>query len=147
MTTHALSSPAGIPPRPLSRKSIVLGIVSFAPLVGFAAALVTFLTLFLRLKAAADDPFGPEPTGLDSGFSLYMVLVLMSALASMVACVALIVDALTSVSVTSDQRIMWVVVLVLANVVAFPIYWYVIHWRAHRRPVSAPSSRSIERSS
>jgi magnesium-transporting ATPase (P-type) len=147
MTTHALSSPAGSGPAPLSRKSIALGIVSFAPLVSLAAALVTFFMLFLRFKQAVDDPFGPEQTSLDSGFSLYLVLLVISAVTSMVAFVALVVDAITREALTQDQRIMWVVVLVLANVVAFPIYWYVVHWRAQRRPVSAPSSRSIDRSS
>jgi Phospholipase_D-nuclease N-terminal len=154
MTTHALSSPAGDASGRPSRKSIVLGLVSFAPLVAFAGALVSFLLIFLRLKNALDEPFGafgPEAAGLDSGFALDMAFVMVAAVASIVAFVALVVDALTNPTITPDQRVLWVVVLLFVNIVGFPVYWYIVHWRPlrdpQRGPLSAPSSSSIERSS
>jgi len=41
----------------------------------------------------------------------------------------LLIDLVTNVTVRADQRLLWALVLLLANVVGYPVYWYAVHWR------------------
>lgn len=34
-----------------------------------------------------------------------------------------------------DRRILWVVILLFGNMMAFPIYWYLYLWRSDTRPI------------
>jgi phospholipase D-like protein len=137
MSTHQLSESPGLAPGRRSAKSIVLGVVSFAPLAAVIAALAAFVLLFLRLRHAATDPFAAEPSGIESGFSLYGALAIAAALASVMALVALLIDVFTNAAISGDRRLLWLLVLLFANVVGFPIYWYVVHWRTPARATAA----------
>jgi uncharacterized membrane protein len=121
-----------------STKSILLGVLSIAPLALIAAALVQFAVIFTRLQHAVATPFGPEPTGIETSFSHYGALVVMAGIVTLVALVVLLIDAITNVTVGADQRLLWVLLLVFANVVGYPVYWYVVHWR---RPAAISGGR------
>jgi hypothetical protein len=99
---------------------------------------VQFAILYGRI-AHAVDALGPEPTGLDAGFARYGALVLVAAIASVVTFVVFVKDALADGAVSPERRVMWVLVLLFANVVAFPLYWYIVHWRA--RGAVSPAAR------
>jgi hypothetical protein len=130
MTSHSLSQPPGMAPGRRGTKSIVLGVLSITPAAAFLAALIAWVLLFLRIKHAVDSPFAAEPPSLDAGVSLFTVLVIVAGLTSIAAFVALLVDVFTNPAVAGDRQLLWVLVLLFANVVAFPVYWYVVHWRA-----------------
>jgi hypothetical protein len=110
-------------------KSILLGVLSFAPLALIAAAIVQFAVIFTRLQHAATTPFAPEPAGIETSFAHYGALVLAAGIVTVVALVVLLIDMVTNVTVGADQRLLWALVLLLANVVGYPVYWYAVHWR------------------
>jgi hypothetical protein len=130
MTSHSLSQAPGMARAHRGTKSILLGGLSIAPAAAFVGALIAWVLLFIRIKHAVDSPFAAEPPTLDAGLSLFTVLVIVAALTSIAAVVALLVDVFTNPAVPGDRQLMWVLVLLFANVVAFPVYWYVVHWRA-----------------
>jgi hypothetical protein len=124
MTSHPLTEPPAMPGAHSIRR-IGLGLLSFAPLAAIGAALAQFAILYARI-AHAVGTLGPEPAGLAASFARYGVLFLIAALASVVAFVAFLIDALTNAALPAERRVMWVLVLLFANVVAFVV------WRSRR---------------
>jgi hypothetical protein len=49
-----------------------------------------------------------------------------------------VVHAFKTDRLASDKKVLWVIVLFLGNLVAFPIYWYLYMWRAERRAGFSP---------
>jgi hypothetical protein len=135
MTSHPITEPPAMPGAH-STRAIGLGLLSFAPLAAMVAALVQFAILYARISHAVDTP-GPGPAGLDASFTRYGALVLIAALAGVVAFVVFVIDALTNAAVPAERRVMWVLVLLFANAVAFPVYWYVVVWRSPRLSAAA----------
>ena len=54
---------------------------------------------------------------------IFSVAVLMG-IASITAMIYFIVHAVNNKKVTSDERLIWILVIIFANVLAFPVYWF-----------------------
>ena len=80
----------------------------------------------------------PEPVGIDGAFARYAALVMVAAVLTLVALLVLLIDVCTDPAISGDRRVMWLLVLLLANVIGFPVYWYVVHWR---RPAAVSGGR------
>jgi hypothetical protein len=136
MSTHFSSAPA-TPALPHSgRRRAILGVLSITPI---ATAMLAFACLLVSIAGTAWSLVNLEsgaaaPAGLEIAGTLAFALFVLSAASSVAAFVALVVDACTNPAVTSDQRPMWLLLLLLGNVLAFGPYWYVVWWRP--RPVT-----------
>ncbi len=102
---------------------LVLGAASFYPLV-------VWLTLMGSLVAAfAATAYGQRPNGPPS----WSVGVLGIHLITVICLIALEVfyirDAYRNPGVAGGRRGLWAVVLLMGNVVAMPIYWYLYIWK------------------
>jgi hypothetical protein len=129
MTPHRSLEPPALMPAGRPAKTIVLGALSVAPAAIVAVAVVQFFLVFGRIEHVATTPFAPEPVGIEAGIARYAALVMVAAVLTLVALVVLLVDVCTGTTITGDRRVMWLLVLLFANVVGFPVYWYVVHWR------------------
>jgi hypothetical protein len=101
------------------RRSLVLGVVSFAPIGLCGSAMLILLVGFMRMSEYGDV----------AGAAAAVLIMMLGAAASLVALIALLVDAFTSPRVAGDARLVWALVLLFGNVLGYPIYWYVVHWR------------------
>ena len=138
--THSPSAAAWPPPSPLphrtSRKSIALGALSIAPLTAAAVALLGFVADFVVTVRSFDSPHSDtDVVGPFLGGGLVFVLLGLSGVAAIVALVVLLVDVFANPVVPDQERVIWLLCLLFASVVAFPVYWYVVWWR---RLPSAP---------
>jgi hypothetical protein len=115
-------------PAARSTKCIVLGLLSFAPLVSTGVVAVTWLISVIHITQQLAS-FEPEPSGFGISFGLSAFLLIAGAIASVAAFVALLVDVFTNPNVGVGDRLPWIIVLVFGNVVTFPVYWYVVWWR------------------
>jgi hypothetical protein len=155
MTLDTFAPAAPRSARRTSPKSLLLGVLSVTPLasivVAFSAVAVDVVVAVRSFDTG--DP-GAGAVGPAVGGAIFFALLVLGAVTSVVALIVLLVDVFSNLAVRPGDRSLWLVLLLLVNVFAFPAYWYAIWWRGgrpadegQRRPLSAPSSRSIERSS
>lgn len=100
--------------------ALLLGLLSawpFVYFVGFMAAMAVTLT-------SSGGPFG-DP----SSFGVIFVLHLLTTVLSMGLLVFYVTHAFKTPRIAQDQRVLWLLVLFMGNMLAFPIYWYLHVWR------------------
>lgn len=108
------------PWRPTRPTIIAIGLLTAWP----------FLYMALFMASIAFSGFiGPGKTG-DAGFLRYifplhcLTMLLMFALIGVY-----IFHAYKTDRIEDDKRVLWVVILFLGNMIAFPVYWYLYMWR------------------
>jgi hypothetical protein len=118
---------------------VLLGLATLWALVYpvfFAVGIAKFwATLYSRILTLAN----PETTDLPAVPFEYLLLIppLLLTLVLVVALVAYYVrHAIASPRIPQEMKAVWIILLVLANVVVMPIYWYLYIWREPklRRP-------------
>jgi hypothetical protein len=127
------------PPRHSNRKRTWLGVLSLAPVACLILAVLGIAVAFAGVFAAVNDFDGTGPTGFGFGFWAAMAFGFISAATSLVAFLVLVIDVFTNPAVDGDRRILWLLVLLFGNVLAFPAYWYVVWWRGSPSGVTAAS--------
>lgn len=121
------------PWRPSRPVTILLGALSLWPILYFFFFLVFIVYSFgwMSRGGGAERTF---PAAFQYVFLAHIVtMVLMFALTAVY-----VVHVFRTDRLASDRRVLWGIVLILGNVIAFPIYWYLYLWRD-----SAPSARVI----
>ena len=109
------------PWRPTRPATIAIGLLTVWPFlyIGVFMASIGYLGFM-----------GPGKTGGDPGFLRYifplhcLTMLLMFALVGVY-----IFHAYKTDRIDNDKRVLWVVILFLGNVIAFPVYWYLYMWR------------------
>jgi hypothetical protein len=124
MSSHPLSPPA--PAIARGAKTTALGLLSIAPAATMAIAVVSWLLAIMRFEQAVTS-FDAAPA--EPRFGLMAAVLVVSAVASLAAFVVFLADVMTNRTVAPDRRLVWALLLLFANVVAFPVYWYVVWWR------------------
>ncbi len=99
--------------------SALLGVLSFAPLVGFIV-LLEWLT-----NLAPDSPIYANPLLLSLFGAAYVI-------ASWIVTMGAIVLALRSPQLGRPQKFLWALALFLLNMFALPVFWYMCIRRSTR---------------
>ena len=103
---------------------LFLGILSLWPIVYVCLFIAFFFSAFL---------FGPGSAETGSGMPPAMAVILILHLLTMVLILALtvfyIVDIFRNERVDKDKKVLWAVVIFMANAFAMPIYWYLYFWK------------------
>jgi hypothetical protein len=111
-------------------KSIFIGILSVLPLASVAACVVTIaVTVVLAVRSFDDFDADPDPFGAAAGGALFVALGILAGVSAVVALLVLLIDVFSNPAVAPEDRLVWLVCLLFANVFAYPAYWYAIWWR------------------
>jgi hypothetical protein len=102
----------------LRRHKRLIGALVVAPYAWFAMQLLAMPVVTMTAAEAAFD-----------GWMLSLALGVLLLLVAAALWVAFLVDACRSPAVAEGERMLWILVLVLANVAATPFYWYLQIWR------------------
>jgi hypothetical protein len=142
MTSHPITAPPELMPGRRPRRTYVLGALSVAPLALGALLVVDWIFLAVGIFTAAPEDI--DPAGAGVGFAAFGLIAILIMVSAVVAFVALLIDACTNRCVPPDRQPLWILVLILGNVVAFPAYWYLVWWRTpcgvSREPGAVPVS-------
>ncbi len=111
--------------------------------VGYMVYFMAFLfSLMIRIPPQArmhGASAPPVPPSMDAFFTLFglhlFTMVLTGALIALY-----VVHLFRTPRVAADKKVLWAVVLFMANVIAMPVYWYVYIWRRAPAPASGPTS-------
>jgi hypothetical protein len=103
---------------------LFLGILTLWPIVYVFLFIAFFFSAVL---------FGPGPAESGSGMQPAMAVLLILHLLTMVLILALtvfyIVDIFRNERVDKDKKVLWAVVIFMANAFAMPVYWYLYFWK------------------
>jgi hypothetical protein len=114
-------------------QKIFIGILSFLPII-FILICITAMIFVMRdlmLHGA------PDPT-VFAGFAPFFVLMALSSLLSFALLIYYIIHAVNNTNISSNERIVWILVFIFAGVIGFPIYWYMRIWK--EKPVIPPTA-------
>lgn len=121
-----------------SRKLVLAALTAWPPLymlLFFAWIAVTFAT--------NDDGEASGPTfGVVFGFHIGTILLIFALT------VVYVLHAFRSGVVPQDQRLLWVIILFVGNMIAMPIYWWLYVWKegdqetAERQSATPPPART-----
>ncbi len=110
------------PWRPSRFTTVVLGLLTVWPILYFV--------LFMGFMAFAFASIGSGGKGKPfEAFWLIFPLHIATMLLMFALTATYVVHAFRTDRIAGDKRVLWVVVLFLGNMIAFPIYWYLYLWR------------------
>ena len=118
------------------RIKVLLGVLSVWPLF----YIVSFLTTFFTLRYFIVTKHSPIVNDLEFVRPLFIGTFLLTMFVSLALKALYIIHAVKAPSVEQRNRVIWVFVLLLGGMVAYPIYWYVQIWRA---PSTGPIKTDI----
>jgi hypothetical protein len=103
---------------------LFLGILTLWPIIYVCLFILFFFSAIL---------FGPGPAEPGSGMQPMMAFILILYLLTVILILALtvfyIVDIFRNDRVDKDKKVLWAVVIFMANAFAMPVYWYLYFWR------------------
>ncbi len=108
-------------------QKVLLGILSFIPLISIITYLVIMFKFVFNVMANKGQDLA-EPTEFLSSFMPALILVVIGALLGTFLFIYFLILAIKDKSSKENDRILWVLLLVLISPLAFPLYWYVRLW-------------------
>lgn len=112
---------------------IILGIISILPLCFLAIYFFFFFSFFFTTMGHGMQQSPELNHAFPENFMSHMVwlflLIILTALLSLGLLIYYIVHVVNNNRIDSTERIIWVLVFVLAGMVGFPVYWYMRIWK------------------
>jgi hypothetical protein len=105
---------------------IILGIFTFLP---FILMVLYFGTIVLLVRDALVYRDEDMPFPIVGDVLWLVIMALLAGLLSFGLMIYYIIHAINNPQVDNNEKIVWVLLFVLVNVVSFPIYWYMRIWK------------------
>jgi len=107
---------------------ILLGIVSFLPLVFIIIYCIFFFSMFSPAFHESVQQPGPPVflLGNMTEMQVSMALLIITALGLLI---YYLIHIMNNQLLDSTDRLTWILIILLANVAAYPIYWYLKIWK------------------
>lgn len=112
----------------MSRSSkLFVGILSFLPIV---LTMVSFVMIFAMIPEFMQwDDHDPDPYDVISTFMPIFFLSIFIGILSLGLLIFFIIHLVRNKKTDTAERIIWVLVLIFAGIVGYPIYWYMRVWK------------------
>lgn len=106
---------------------LFVGLVSLLPMV----LLVVFLFIFLQVFPVffSWENSDPEPYTVFETLRPIFILGFIMALVSLGLLVFFIIHLVGNKKLDSTERVIWILIFLLAGIVGYPIYWYMRVWK------------------
>lgn len=111
-------------------KKIWLGILAFLPIIIGLASVVYMFTVFMlslpfHQQFAEGDDF---PIQFFSRMAPFFIIILLSIVLQVSLIIYFCIHAFNNKAVKQEERIIWLVVFILASSIAMPVYWILRIW-------------------
>ena len=106
---------------------MLIGLLSFLPIL--MGALIIFLILNLIPTFIEWDSFEPDPIEIFITMRPVFLVGIAAAVLSIGLLVFMIMHMVRKKNIDSTERIIWVLVLLFAGAISYPIYWYMRIWK------------------
>ena len=111
---------------------IVLGALSFLPFVFVLGYFVWFIGLFINMMGTAGGDYehpGETPAYFFGNMIWMVIWVALMAIFSFGLLIYYIIHVVNNKVIDSNERLVWILVFIFANMMGYPIYWYMRIWR------------------
>ena len=111
-------------------KKIWLGVLAFSPIIVGLASVVYMFTVFmpslpLHRQFAEGDDF---PIQFFSRMAPFFMIILLSIVLQVSLIIYFCIHAFNNKAVKQEERVIWLVVFILASSIAMPVYWILRIW-------------------
>lgn len=111
---------------------IILGILSFMPFIFLLGYFVWLIGLFVHMAgfAGSGNEYPQEMPDYFLGNMVWMIVwIALMGIFSFGLLIYYIVHVVNNKMIDSSERLIWILVFIFANMMGFPIYWYMRIWR------------------
>lgn len=108
---------------------LLLGFLAFFPIVYLVGFVLYMLVMVGAMFRDLNDPDPSAMLWFFSSFFLIFGLHMLAVLVTIVQFVVYLVLALQNPRLVGDQRLIWIVVILLGGMLAAPAYWYLQIWK------------------
>jgi len=109
---------------------ILLGIVSFLPLVLLAVYIISFIGIFTSVFSESVQQSGRPPEVMMGNVGMLMAIVPLFIVTSLGLLIYYIIHVMSNPRLDSMDRLVWIIILIFTSVAGYPIYWYMQIWKA-----------------
>ena len=106
---------------------VLLGLLSILPLILGAVIIIQVFVLFPEMIAWSHDE--PDPYTVFTTFTPVFVTGLIAGVLAVGLLIFFIVHMLNNKKIESGERLIWIIVFLLAGAIGYPIYWYLRIWK------------------
>jgi uncharacterized membrane protein len=112
----------------MSRSSkLFLGLLSFLPII--LGATIAFRVISMIPSFIEWDHYEPDPYEVFGVLQPIFIIGIIAALLSIFLLIFFIMHLVRNKKVDSTERIIWILVFLLAGGIGYPIYWYMRIWK------------------
>lgn len=119
-------------------KKIWLGIFTFLPVLGMIVYIIFFALYFFSFTTMIDHNAGsggePNPAMMIGSFGIMFIAIMLSVISGLVMMIYYIIHANSNPNFDSNQKLIWILILVLANGIGNVIYYFVEILPANKTP-------------
>lgn len=111
-------------------KKIVIGILAFLPLIASAVLVIYMLINFVPDMLRMEHEYSGEipPEAFFAHMAGFIISAVVLGLLHIGLMIYFIVHAINNKAVKTEERIVWVLLFIFVNTIAFPIYWGMRIW-------------------
>lgn len=110
-------------------KKVLLGILSFLPIIlGLVAVVFMFTSFVPHLQHLEQLEEEPHPIHILSQMAPLFFMVIISVVIHLGLLIYFIVHLINNKMIKSEERLIWILVFLLAGSIAFPVYWIIRIW-------------------
>ncbi|MBX2924720.1 MAG: PLDc N-terminal domain-containing protein [Chitinophagaceae bacterium] len=109
---------------------IILGIITLLPFVFMGGYFLWFMSFFMRMSdnLGAGDP-DAVPRLMFGNMGWMFLFLGMAMLISFGLMIYYIVHVVNNKKIDSNERLVWILVFIFANMIGYPVYWYMRIWK------------------
>ena len=110
---------------------IILGIISLIPLLLLIAYIAFFIGLFTSVfRESIQQSSGRPPEFMMGNVGVLMAIVPGLIVSSLGLLIYYIIHIMNNTRLNSMEQLVWVIIILFANMIGYPIYWYMQIWKA-----------------
>lgn len=109
-------------------RRLLIGILSFLPLVLLVFYVVLFFHFFLTIFHNMQEPDVFPPMLVEHMLQIVGVAVFIG-ICTLALKIYFIIHAVNHTAIDSSERVVWILVFIFAGMIGYPVYWYLRIWK------------------
>jgi hypothetical protein len=110
-------------------KKIWLGVLTFLPVAFLVLYFIAFALMFVGVFSTMESGGEPNPTFFIGNFVILFLLIMIAAVLSIGLMIYYIMHITNNSKFDSNQRLMWILIMVFGGMIGFCVYWYLYIWK------------------
>ena len=110
-------------------KKILLGVLTILPFAFIFLYLIVFIAMFLLISLSTTSANEANPFVFIGGFSFAFIFIFAAIALSLGLFIYYIIHVTQNKKLDSNDRLLWILVMVFAHQIGYMVYWYLKIWK------------------